>query len=187
MAAFGATRRPGISCDKDANLLALINSGAPVITIFGKSWDLHATEIMDNTLEENLGMIRESVAYLLNQGREVMYDAEHFFDGYKSNRQYALDTLEAALDGGTQTLVLCDTNGGSLPCEIEEIVRSVATYFNDRPGICYGIHTHNDCAMAVANAVNAVHVGPLWFRAPSTGTVNGAATRTSPPSFRSWR
>ena len=173
VAAFGATRRPGISCDKDTNLAALIDSGAPVITIFGKSWDLHATEIMNSTLEENLGMITESVAYLLDQGREVMYDAEHFFDGYKANPQYALDTLEAALEGGTRTLVLCDTNGGSLPCEIDEIIRSVMAHFQDRPDICYGIHTHNDCAMAVANAVNAVHAGATLVQ----GTINGYGER----------
>ena len=173
IAAFGATRRPGTTCDTDDNLAALIDSAAPVITIFGKSWDLHVTEIMDNTLAENLAMIRESVAHLLSYDREVMYDAEHFFDGYKANRQYALDTLSAALEGGTRTLVLCDTNGGSMPCEIDEIVRSVMAHFEDHPGICFGIHTHNDCAMAVANAVNAVHAGTGMAQ----GTINGYGER----------
>ncbi len=173
VAAFGATRRPGTTCEKDANLTALLDSAAPVITIFGKSWDLHVIQIMDNTLDENLAMIRESVAYLLARNREVMYDAEHFFDGYKANRQYALDTLAAALEGGTRTLVLCDTNGGSMPCEIDEIVRSVKNHFKDRSGICFGIHTHNDCAMAVANAVNAVHAGAAMVQ----GTINGYGER----------
>ncbi|HKJ98504.1 MAG TPA: citramalate synthase [Desulfotignum sp.] len=173
VAAFGATRRPGTTCDKDANLAALIDSAAPVITIFGKSWDLHVTQIMDNTLAENLDMIRESVAHLLSHNREVMYDAEHFFDGYKANPGYALDTLAAALKGGTRTLVLCDTNGGSMPCEIDEIVRSVMDHFRDLPGICFGIHTHNDCAMAVANAVNAVHAGAAMVQ----GTINGYGER----------
>jgi 2-isopropylmalate synthase len=173
VAAFGATRRPGTTCDKDANLMALIDSEAPVITIFGKSWDLHVTQIMDNTLDENLAMIRESVAFLLARDREVMFDAEHFFDGYKANRQYALETLAAALEGGTRTLVLCDTNGGSMPCEIDEIVRSVMDHFKDHQGICFGIHTHNDCAMAVANAVNAVHAGAAMVQ----GTINGYGER----------
>ena len=173
VAAFGATRRPCITCDQDANLAALIDSDAAVITIFGKSWDLHVTQIMDNTLAENLAMIRQSVAHLLARDREVIYDAEHFFDGYKANRQYALDTLAAALDGGTRTLVLCDTNGGSMPCEIDEIVRSVMDHFKDLPGLCFGIHTHNDCAMAVANAVNAVHAGAAMVQ----GTINGYGER----------
>ncbi|MFN2359207.1 MAG: citramalate synthase, partial [Desulfotignum sp.] len=127
----------------------------------------------DNTLAENLSMIRESVTHLQSYDREVMYDAEHFFDGYKANRQYALDTLAAALEGGTRTLVLCDTNGGSMPCEIDEIVRSVMDHFKGLPGICFGIHTHNDCAMAVANAVNAVHAGAAMVQ----GTINGYGER----------
>jgi 2-isopropylmalate synthase len=174
IAAFGSTRRMGISCEEDKNLKALIDSGAPVITIFGKSWDLHVESIMSNTREENLSMIKESIAYLLSKDREVLYDAEHFYDGYKANESYALKTLDAAVEGGTSCLVLCDTNGGSLPCEIEDITRAVAAHFKQKgKDIMLGIHTHNDCAMAVANAVTAVHAGASMVQ----GTVNGYGER----------
>ncbi|MBU3952998.1 MAG: citramalate synthase [Proteobacteria bacterium] len=173
--AFGATRRQGITCDQDGNLKALIDSGAPVITIFGKSWDLHVEEIMSNTRKENLAMIQESIAYLLARDLEVFYDAEHFYDGYKANAPYALQTLEAAVEGGTRCLVLCDTNGGSLPCDIDTITRAVIAHFKgkNRSDIIFGIHTHNDCAMAVANAVTAVHAGATLVQ----GTVNGYGER----------
>ncbi len=171
--AFGSTRRPGCTCDQDLNLAALIDSKAPVVTIFGKSWDLHVTDIMDNTKEENLNMITQSVAWLLDHDREVIYDAEHFFDGYKANPQFALKTLEAAIEGGTDTLVLCDTNGGSMPCEIEEITQKAMDHFKDLPGIRFGIHSHDDCAMAVANAVTAVHAGASMVQ----GTINGYGER----------
>jgi 2-isopropylmalate synthase len=174
IAAFGATRRQGISCEQDANIRALIDSEAPVITIFGKSWDLHVEAIMDNTKEENLAMIQESVSFLLAQDREVLYDAEHFYDGYKANDAYALKTLEAAVEGGTRCLVLCDTNGGSLPCEIDTITRCVVAHFKAQGrSITIGIHTHNDCAMAVANAVTAVHAGATMVQ----GTINGYGER----------
>ena len=175
IAAFGSTRRQGKACEQDANIRALVDSGAPVITIFGKSWDLHVEAIMSNTKEENLAMIRESIAYLMARGRDVLYDAEHFYDGYKANKPYALKTLEAAVEGGTSCLVLCDTNGGSLPCEIETITREVISYFKDygRPDILFGIHTHNDCAMAVANSVTAVHAGANMVQ----GTINGYGER----------
>jgi 2-isopropylmalate synthase len=186
IAAFGATRRPGITCDKDANLTALIDSEAPVITIFGKSWDLHVTGIMDNTLAENLAMIKQSVAHLLAHDREVIYDAEHFFDGYKANRQYALDTLAAALEGGTRTLVLCDTNGGSMPCEIDEIVRSVMDHFKDRPDL-FSASTPTTTVPWPwpMRSMPSMRVPP-WFRAPSTDMGNGAAMPILPPSFRFW-
>ncbi len=171
--AFGSTRRQGLSCDQDVNLATLIQCGAPVVTIFGKTWDLHVKEIMDNTEEENLAMIRESIAWLLAHDREVLYDAEHFFDGYKDNAEFALKTLQAALEGGTRTLVLCDTNGGSMPCEIETIVREVLDHFKGVEGLRIGIHTHNDCAMAVANSVNAVHAGATMVQ----GTINGYGER----------
>ena len=119
IAAFGSTRRPDKTCEQDANIQALIKSRAPVVTIFGKSWDLHVESIMQNTKEENLAMIQDSVSYLISHGREVIYDAEHFFDGYKANPDYSIQTLEAAVEGGARCLVLCDTNGGSMPCEIE--------------------------------------------------------------------
>ncbi len=175
IAAFGATRHQGKTCDQDANIQALLNSEAPVITIFGKSWDLHVESIMQNTKKENLAMIEESISYLLSRGREVLYDAEHFFDGYKANPDYALKTLEAAVEGGTNCLVLCDTNGGSMPCEIDTITRKVLDYFkeNSVPDLIFGIHTHNDCAMAVANSITAVHAGVTMVQ----GTINGYGER----------
>ena len=171
--AFGATRRQGKPVAKDANIQALINSEAPVITIFGKSWDLHVKAIMQNTQKENLAMIQDSVAFLLQHDREVIYDAEHFFDGYKANPGYALKTLEAAVEGGTKCLVLCDTNGGSMPCEIETITRTAIDHFTGSSGLIFGIHTHNDCAMAVANSVTAVHAGATMVQ----GTINGYGER----------
>ncbi len=179
VAAFGSTRRPGKTCDQDANIQALINSQAPVITIFGKSWDLHVESIMENTKAENLAMIKESVAYLITHNREVLYDAEHFFDGYKANPDYALNTLEAAVEGGTKCLVLCDTNGGSLPCEIESITKTAIEHFRSdlqvkgKSNLIFGIHTHNDCAMAVANSITAVHAGATMVQ----GTINGYGER----------
>ena len=113
--AFGATRRPGVRPEEDANLQALIDSGTPAVAIFGKSWDLHVDSVMDIAREENLAMIRESVAFLKARGRETIYDAEHFFDGFRDNPDYALQTLATAAEGGADALVLCDTNGGSLP------------------------------------------------------------------------
>ncbi len=173
IAAFGSTRRQDRTCEQDGNIQALIQSEAPVVTIFGKSWDLHVEAIMQNTLSENLAMIQESVAYLLNHDREVIYDAEHFFDGYKANPDYALQTLDAAVAGGTRCLVLCDTNGGSLPCEIDTVTRTVAERFQDRPEVILGIHTHNDCAMAVANSISAVNAGAAMVQ----GTINGYGER----------
>ena len=174
LAAFGSTRNPLKKAEDDPNLNALIESGAPVITIFGKSWDLHVKEVMDNTPENNLSMIKESIAFLLSCGREVIYDAEHFFDGFKENPEYALQTLEAAYDGGARTLVLCDTNGGSLPSEIEGILTRVTRHFESATEeIIYGIHAHNDCAMAVANSVCAVQKGARMVQ----GTVNGYGER----------
>ncbi len=173
LAAFSSTRRPGKTCDQDANLAALLDSKAPVITLFGKSWDLHVESIMQNTKDENLAMIKDSIEFFLNHDREVIFDAEHFFDGYKANPGYALETLEAAVEAGTRCLVLCDTNGGSLPCEIEEITRNAIDHFRDYPDIVFGIHTHNDCAMAVANSVTAVHAGACMVQ----GTINGYGER----------
>ncbi|WP_457553878.1 citramalate synthase [Desulfobacula sp.] len=173
VAAFGSTRKKGKTCDQDANLQALIDSQAPVITLFGKSWDLHVESIMENTKKENLAMIKESVSYLLRHDREVFYDAEHFFDGYKACPDYALKTLEAAVEGGTKCLVLCDTNGGSLPCEIETITKTVIDHFKKNSKLIIGIHTHNDCAMAVANSITAVHAGATMVQ----GTINGYGER----------
>ena len=167
--AFGSTRRPGITPEMDENIRALLKTETEVLTIFGKSWDLHATEILKVSLEENLMMIEETVAYLKGQSREVIYDAEHFFDGYKANPSYAMKTLAAAREGGAYVIVLCDTNGGSMPREIEEIVSKVVAHM----GILIGIHTHNDCGLALANSLIAVQAGARMVQ----GTINGYGER----------
>jgi 2-isopropylmalate synthase len=179
LAAFGATRKPGIAPQEDSNLQALVASQTPVVTIFGKTWRLHVEEIMDNTAKENLAMIADSVSFLKNQGREVVYDAEHFFDGYRDDREFALTTLAAALNAGADYLVLCDTNGGSLPFDVEAITRTVAEYLaapaanpEGRP-VRLGIHTHNDCGLAVANGIMAVMAGAVMVQ----GTINGYGER----------
>ena len=171
IAAFGSTRRKDTQVESDQQIKLLIDAQTPVVTIFGKTWALHVTEVIDTTLEENLAMIRDSVRYLTEAGREVIYDAEHFFDGYKDNPEYALKTLEAAAEGGTQMLVLCDTNGGTLPEEVKEICSAVAAKI---PAVSFGIHTHNDCELAVANAIAAVDVGAAQVQ----GTINGYGERT---------
>lgn len=173
--AFGSTRRQGIIASEDSNLQALIECGAPALTIFGKTWDLHVEEIMDNTLSENLLMIFESVEFLKSHNREVLYDAEHFFDGYKSNPDYALKTLIEAHKGGADFLVLCDTNGGSLPNEIDAITTKVINALSEAgyPNVKIGIHAHNDCAVAVANSIMAVKAGAVMVQ----GTINGYGER----------
>ncbi|RDV84271.1 citramalate synthase [Ammonifex thiophilus] len=168
--AFGSTRRKNTRPADDENLQRLCSCGVKTVTLFGKTWDLHVTRALNTTLEENLAMIRESVAYLKEQGLEVIYDAEHFFDGYKENPDYALATLEAAVNAGASTLVLCDTNGGSMPWEVEAAVRRVVERF---PGVTVGIHAHNDTGMAVANTVVAVKAGARHVQ----GTVNGYGER----------
>ncbi len=175
IAAFGSTRHPDKRVEDDKNLNALIESRAEVITIFGKSWDLHVEKIMNNSRENNLDMITQSAAYLNGHGREVIYDAEHFFDGYKDNPEYALNTLEAAVKGKSRTLVLCDTNGGTLPSEITGITKAVKEYFKKAgfDDIILGIHAHNDCALAVANSLAAVEQGASMVH----GTINGYGER----------
>jgi 2-isopropylmalate synthase len=180
LAAFGSTRKPGIGPDEDPNLKALLDTETPTVTLFGKSWDLHVEQIMGNTLAENLAMINDSVAFLKQHEREVVYDAEHFFDGYKNNKGYALKSLGAALDGGADFIVLCDTNGGTLPYELEKIIETLQTELKDywaRPyqndSIKLGIHCHNDCNMAVANSISAVHKGAAMVH----GTINGYGER----------
>ena len=169
LAAFGSTRHKGIACEQDANLAALLAAKTPVVTLVGKSWDYHVTHILDATLEENLAMIRESVAYIKGQGREVVFDAEHFFDGFLANRDYSLATLRAAAEAGAEWMVLCETNGGKLPWQVEEIVREVAAQV---PGK-FGIHCHNDSGCAVANSLAAVRGGCRQVQ----GTVNGYGER----------
>ncbi len=175
LAAFGSTRRAGNTPNDDPNLHALLDSGTDCVTIFGKTWDLHVEQIMENTLDQNLLMINESVQYLKEKGREVFYDAEHFFDGFKDNKDYALETLTAAIEGGADLLVLCDTNGGSLTHEIEMITQEVIDYFSNSGGDTsrIGIHTHNDSGLAVANTISAVRAGAVMVQ----GTINGYGER----------
>jgi len=171
LAAFGSTRRAGIGAADDPQVRMLLDAETPVVTIFGKSWLLHVEKVLRTTPEENLRMISETVAFLKKEGREVIYDAEHFFDGHADDPGYALRTLEAAVEGGAEYLVLCDTNGGRLPSQIAEAVRIVRQKF---PGTQVGIHTHNDCGLGVANAVAAVQEGALQVQ----GTMNGYGERT---------
>jgi 2-isopropylmalate synthase len=167
--AFGSTCRVKGGPEDDANINALLDSGAPVCTIFGKTWMLHVLEVLKTTPEDNLRIIEQSVAYLRGQGRRVIYDAEHFFDGYKADSTYALETLKAAIRGGAETVVLCDTNGGTMPWEVEQIVREVKAAI-DHP---LGIHTHNDSEMAVVNSLMAVREGAMQVQ----GTINGIGER----------
>lgn len=163
--AFGSTRRKGIDAKDDKNVNALLEAGTEAVCIFGKCWDFHATEILNATLDENLEMIRDTVSFLKSCGKEVMFDAEHFFDGYKNNPQYAFAALKAAQDGGADALVLCDTNGGCFPSEIFDIVQKVVAEFS----VQIGIHTHNDCEMAVANSIMAVEAGATQIQGTFTG------------------
>jgi 2-isopropylmalate synthase len=169
LAAFGSTRHKDNRADNDPNLNALLQADTPVITIFGKAWDLHVTEALGATLEQNLEMIRDSVAFVKSKGKTVIYDAEHFFDGYKANPDYALRTLESSVHGGADRLVLCDTNGGTLPDFIAERVKEVSSRFS----VPIGIHTHNDSELAVANSLAAIQAGATHVH----GTVNGYGER----------
>lgn len=171
IAAFGSTRRADLAVEDDPQIKLLIDADTPVVTIFGKTWSLHVTEVIRTTLDENCAMIRDSVRFLKEAGREVVYDAEHFFDGYKDDAEYALKTLEAAAEGGAEILVLCDTNGGTLPEEVKEICGVVTERI---PSVPFGIHTHNDCELGVANAVAAVEAGAVQVQ----GTINGYGERT---------
>ncbi len=180
LAAFGSTRKPNSIAENDPNVCALLESETPVVTVFGKSWQLHVREVMNNTLEENLNMIRDTVACLKKNGREVVYDGEHFFDGYKDNREYALETLSAAFFAGADFFVLCDTNGGTLPFELESIVQDARRYLEEKSAnsgmnrpVRIGIHTHDDSGLAVANTVSAVHSGAVMVQ----GTINGYGER----------
>ncbi len=176
LAAFGSTRHRANRPEDDPNLRELVAAETPVVTIFGKSWLLHVTEVLGATPEENLDMISESVRFIVERGRESVYDAEHFFDGYKADREYALSTLRAAREAGSRTLVLCDTNGGTMTDELLKIVDDVrATVEADRdaPPISWGIHTHNDAELAVANSMAAVQAGIRHVQA----TINGYGER----------
>lgn len=168
---FGSTRRANRPAAEDQGLQHLLDAECPVITIFGKSWDLHVDHVLRVSREENLNMIRDTCAYLKSKGREVVYDAEHFFDGWKVNPEYARETLKAAVDGGADWLVLCETNGGmALSWELEDIVRQVKAEF---PDAAIGIHAHNDTGTAVANSMSAVRAGATQVQ----GTINGIGER----------
>lgn len=169
IAAFGSTRRAGISVAEDPSVRALLDSGAVVCTIFGKTSVIHVREVLRTTLDENLRMIEETVAFLVKNGRRVIYDAEHFFDGAREDAGYALETLRAAERGGAEAVVLCDTNGGTLPWEVEERVRDVVRAV--RPTV--GIHAHDDAGCAVANSLAAVRAGAKHVQ----GTINGYGER----------
>lgn len=171
VAAFGSTRKLREKCEKDAQVQALLAARTPVVTIVGKSWDLHVREALRAPLEGNLAMIADTVAYLKRHGREVVYDAEHFFDAFKNNRDYALATVAAAHEQGADWLVLCETNGGALPHEVAAITRAVRQAF---PRARLGIHCHNDAGCAVANSLAAVTEGVTQVQ----GTVNGYGERT---------
>ncbi|HVR29636.1 MAG TPA: citramalate synthase [Thermoanaerobaculia bacterium] len=169
--AFGSTRYKQTHCDRDANIQALLEARTPVVTLVGKSWDLHVEQVIETTLAENLAMVEDSVRYVKRAGREVVYDAEHFFDGWKANPGYAIATLEAAARGGADFLVLCDTNGGTLPWEVEAITASVCR----SAAAPVGIHTHDDGGCGVANSLVAVRAGAVMVQ----GTVNGYGERVS--------
>ncbi len=168
--AFGSTRRAKDGPESDASMQALIQSGAAVCTIFGKTWTLHVTDVLRISLDQNLQMIEDSVRYLCAERRRVVYDAEHFFDGYEADPMYAVETLRAAVRGGAEVLALCDTNGGSMPWRVEEIVRDVRGKLGEVP---LGIHAHNDSGCADANTLAAVRAGVRHIQ----GTINGYGER----------
>jgi len=169
LTAFGATCHAKRGPEDDENIKALLDSKTPVCTLFGKTWTLHVTEVLRTTPEDNLRIIEQSVAYLREQGRRVIYDAEHFFDGYKADPVYALETLQAAVRGGAETVVLCDTNGGTLPWEVERIIQELVPDL----GHPFGIHTHNDSECAVINSLIGVREGGIQVQ----GTITGVGER----------
>ncbi|HEY0738477.1 MAG TPA: citramalate synthase [Herpetosiphonaceae bacterium] len=185
--AFGSTRRANAAVAEDPNIIALLDAETEICTIVGKSWTLHVTDVLETTLDENLRMIAESVAYLRAQGRRVLYDAEHFFDGYRADPEYALATVRAAAEAGAETVILCDTNGGSLPGWVARVVHEVKQNLEDEPASGsrflvlgssvgsprIGIHTHNDGELAVANSLAAIEAGATHVQ----GTINGYGER----------
>ncbi len=176
IAAFGSTRHANSRCEDDPNIQALVAADTPVVTLVGKSSILHVEKVLETTREENLRMIAESVAYFKRLGKEVVYDAEHFFDGYKLDAAYALATITVAAAAGADCIVLCDTNGGALPDEVAHIIRSALDHVRTKqanPSPLFGIHTHNDGALAVANAMAAVQAGCVQVQ----GTINGYGER----------
>jgi len=169
LVAFGSTRRAQNSPEMDKNIKALLETEVQTVAVVGKSWDLHASDVLGVSLNENLSMIEDTVAYLRKQERKVIYDAEHFFDGYKQDPDYTLKTLKAAINGGADLIVLCDTNGGSMPDEIYWIMKEVLPHLT----VPYGIHAHDDCGLALANSLVAVQSGATIVQ----GTINGYGER----------
>jgi 2-isopropylmalate synthase len=169
LVAFGSTRKPGISAEQDINLQSLLKAETSVVAVFGKSWDLHVREVLKATLDENLNMIKDTVEFLCQKNKQVIFDAEHFFDGYINNREYALNSLEVAVQGGAEWVVLCDTNGGTMPSKIADIVKVVS----QKVSVPIGIHCHNDTGMAVANSIMALENGASMIQ----GTFNGYGER----------
>lgn len=169
VAAFGMTRRSSLAAEDDPNLKALLDAETPVTTVVGKTWTLHVYDVLRTTLDQNLSMIQDSLAYLKAHGKLVVYDAEHFYDGYRADPEYALETLRAAQAGHADVIVLCDTNGGSMPWEIEEVTRVVGRQID----VPLGVHTHDDSGLGVANALAAVRAGAVHVQ----GTMNGYGER----------
>lgn len=169
LAAFGSTRHSGVAASKDKNLAALVAAGTPAVTIFGKSWDFHVKAALHVSFEENIELIHDSIAFLKKHFGDVLYDAEHFFDGYKANPEYAMKTIEAARDAGADRIVLCDTNGGNLPADVARIILEVRRGFSAP----LGIHCHNDAELGVANSLAAVEAGAGQIH----GTINGIGER----------
>lgn len=172
LCAFGSTRRKDINCSEDVNLQSLLAADTEWVVIFGKSWTFQVTDIIKTTLEENLAMIRDTCKFLCDNGRQVIYDAEHFFTGYQENSEYAIKTLEAAVEGGAKVLSLCETKGGCMLKDCETAVAAVCKHFGDKVKV--GIHTHNDCGLAVANSLVAVESGARHVQ----GTFLGFGERT---------
>jgi 2-isopropylmalate synthase len=169
ISAFGSTIRPGSEPSKDENVKYLLRANTEWVTIVGKTWDFHVKEALRTTLDENLRIIEKTISYLVKEGRKVIYDAEHFFDGYKANLEYALKTIEAAINGGANLICLCDTNGGTIPSLLSKIIKE----FKKKFSIPFGIHAHNDSELAVANSLIAVENGAIQVQ----GTFNGFGER----------
>ncbi len=168
--AFGATHHPSKNASSDPNLKALLQAGTEIVTIFGKSWTVHVHDALHTTKERNLDLISDSISFLRQRGKTIFYDAEHFFDGFNDDPEYALTTIERAMEAGAECAVLCDTNGGSLPGRLRDSIQAVKDKF---PGIPFGIHTHNDSDLAVANSLIAVEMGAMQVQ----GTINGVGER----------
>lgn len=174
LVAFGSTRLKGISCENDINLKNLVESGTDTVSIFGKSWDFQVTEVLKTSLQENLSMIYETCLFLKKHGKTIIFDAEHFFDGYASNPDYALRTLKSAIEGGAEIITLCDTNGGTMPMEILKATTYITSEFQNLENVQFGIHTHNDGGLAVANSLMALEGGCTHIQ----GTLLGFGERT---------